>query len=48
MPETGQVSRRPAMQELCDLRREKTIDELVTAAELRMRDRDEEQWNTYV
>jgi hypothetical protein len=48
MPETGQVRRRPAMQELCDLKRAKTIDELVTAAELRLGHGDEERWNTYV
>jgi hypothetical protein len=48
MPETGQVRRRPAMPEPCDLKREKAINELVTPAELCLGRGDEERWNTYV
>jgi hypothetical protein len=48
MPETGRVCRRPAMQELCNLKREKAIGEPVTTAELRPDHGDEERWNTHV
>jgi hypothetical protein len=36
VPETGQVRSRPAMQEHLRCERAKNIDELVTAAELRL------------
>jgi hypothetical protein len=36
------------MQGHADLKRSKTIDELETAAELRLGQRDEERWNTFV
>jgi hypothetical protein len=47
MPETGHTRRLP-MQGFADPKRDKTIDELETAAELRLGQGDEERWNTSV
>jgi hypothetical protein len=48
MPEPARLACRPAMRGALRSEARKTIDERVTAAELRLGQGDEERWNTYV
>jgi hypothetical protein len=48
MPETGQVRRRPAMPEPCDLKREETIMGPCRLPSYASANGDEERWNTSV